>query len=139
MIIVKFKIFENYKQQRIDNIMNIINSCKVGDVIDEDIIYQYVQILHGNDDFIDGDLGKRIEKYGKYKLTEVDISNLNIDEYYRFDDLVDSYVDRYNKSGYYPPIVISHKNRLIDGNHRSNALNKLGFKKVKAFVGIKGS
>ena len=137
MIIVKFKIFENYKQKRIDNIMNIINSCKIGDIIDEDIIYQYVQILHGNHDFIEGDLGKRIEEYSKYKFSEIDISKLNIDEYYLFDNLVDKYVDKYNKNGYYPPIVISNTNRLIDGNHRSNALNKLGFKKVKAFVGIK--
>lgn len=136
-MISSFKIFENeYYKKRVNNIMNTINSAKVGDVLSEDIIYQYVQIIHGNDDFMDGDLGDRIEEYSSYILKEVNISDLNIDEYYRFDDLVDEYSNKYTESGWYPPIVISPDNILIDGNHRANALNKLGIKKIKAFVGI---
>lgn len=82
-------------------------------------------------------MGERIEKYDTYQLVEVDIKDLNIDEYYLFDDLVDKYVNEYNKRGSYPPPVITHKNILIDGNHRSNALNKLGIKKIKVFKGVK--
>lgn len=137
-MIKSFKLFESskYWQERVDRIMNQIYSAKVGDILPEDIIYQYVEILHGNHDFVDGDLGKRIEKYKNYQLVEVDINKLNIDEYYLFDDLVDEYVDIYNKTKKYPPVVITSGYRLIDGNHRSNALNKLGFNKIKAFKGI---
>jgi hypothetical protein len=137
-MIKTFKLFESkYWLERVDRIMNQINSTQIGDILPEDIIYQYVQIIHGNHDFIDGDLGKRIEKYDRYQLVEVDIKDLNIDEYYLFDDLVDKYVNEYNKRGSYPPPVITHKNILIDGNHRSNALNKLGIKKIKVFKGVK--
>ena len=138
-MIKSFKLFESnkYWQERVDNIMNQIYSTKIGDILSEDIIYQYVQILHGNHDFIDGDLGERIEKYDKYQLVEVDIDKLNIDEYYRFDDLVDNYIEEYKKRGSYPPPVVTNKYKLIDGNHRSNALNKLGITKIKVFKGLK--
>jgi hypothetical protein len=138
-MIKSFKLFESnkYWQERVDNIMNQIYSAKVGDILSEDIIYQYVQILHGNDDFIDGDLGERIEKYDNYQLVEVDIDKLNIDEYYLFDDLVDDYIEEYNKRVSYPPPVVTYNYKLIDGNHRSNALNKIGFNKIKVFRGLK--
>ena len=129
------KKFENFTTKK-DFIFNKINNAKVGDILPEDIIYTYVQYLHGTHDFIDGDLGDRIEKYSKYCLTEVNIEDLNIDEYYLFDDLKDEYLARYNKSGYYPPIVITHDNILIDGNHRANALYEKGLIKIKAFKGL---
>lgn len=138
-MIKSFKLFESskYWQERVDRIMNQIYSANIGDILPEDIIYQYVEIIHGNHDFVDGDLGKRIEKYDNYQLVEVDIDKLNIDEYYRFDDLVDEYVDQYNKRGTYPPAVVTHNYKLIDGNHRCNALNKLGIQKIKVFKGVK--
>lgn len=136
-MIKSFKLFESsYWQERVDKIMNQVYSTKVGDYLPEDIIYQYVQIIHGNHDFIDGDLGNRIENYSKYQLVEVDINDLNIDEYYLFDDLVDDYISMYNKTKKYPPVVITSEYKLIDGNHRSNALYKLGFSKIKAFKGV---
>lgn len=117
-MIKSFKLFESskYWQERVDRIMNQIHSAQI---------------------VVDGDLGKRIEKYDSYQLVEVDIDKLNIDEYYRFDDLVDEYIERYNKTKKYPPVVITSGYKLIDGNHRTNALNKLGFNKIKAFKGIK--
>lgn len=138
-MIKSFKIFEasKYWQQRVDNIMNKVYSAKIGDIIPEDIIYQYIEILHNEEDFIDGDLPKRIEKYSSYKLIEVDVTDLNIDEYYLFEDLVEDYIKEYEKRGSYPPPVITHKYELIDGNHRANALHKLGIDKIKVFKGIK--
>lgn len=137
-MIKSFKLFESskYWQERVDRIMNQIYSANIGDILPEDIIYQYVEIIHGNHDFVDGDLGKRIEKYDNYQLVEVDIDKLNIDEYYRFDDLVDEYIEKYNKTKKYPPVVTTSGYKLIDGNHRANALNKLGLSKIKAFKGI---
>ena len=77
-----------------------------------------------------------MNKYNNYKLVEVSLNDLNINEYYLFDNLVNEYSEEYEKTGYYPPIVISHNNKLIDGNHRSNALKKSGLNKIKAFKGI---
>lgn len=136
-MIKSFKLFESkYWKERVNRIMSQIYSTKIGDILPEGDIYQYVEAIHGNDDFVDGDLGERIEEYDKYKLIEVDIDELNIDEYFLFDDLVDTYIDKYNQTKKYPPIVIDSKNRLIDGNHRANALNELGFEKIEAFKGI---
>jgi len=131
-ILKSFKLFENS-----NNIINIINSTKIGDILDVDTIYKYVKKIHGDSDFINGDLGKRIKKYKKYKLVEINIKDLNIDEYYLFDELVSKYIKKYKENNYYPPIVITDDFILIDGNHRSNSLNKLGIKKIKAFKGIK--
>lgn len=138
-MIKKFKLFESkYFLERINSIMNKINSCQIGDILSEEIIYQYIEILHYNhDDFLDGDLASRIERYNNYKLALIDIEDLNIDEYYLDDGLIDEYIDKYNETKRYPPVVITHNNKLIDGNHRANALNDLGFSKIKAFKGIK--
>lgn len=45
-MIKSFKLFESnkYWQERVDRIMNQINSSQIGDILSEDIIYQYVQI-----------------------------------------------------------------------------------------------
>lgn len=110
---------------------------KIGDIIESSNISKYVRRIHGENDFINGDMKDRIEKYNTYQLVEIDIDKLNINEYYRFDNLVDKYAEYYNKTKNYPPIVISSEDKLIDGNHRSNALNKLGIKKIKAFKGLK--
>ena len=46
-------------------------------------IYQYVEQIHRNEEnFQEGDLIDRIECFSKYKLMEVPISKINIDEYY---------------------------------------------------------
>jgi len=130
------KYLESYKSHRCQKIINEINSTKIGDILPESTIYQYVECLHGNDDFVDGNLGERIEWYPEYELIEIEPYKLNLDDYYLFDDLKDEYKDKYTKTDYYPPIVIDHNNILIDGNHRGNALNELGIKKIMAFRGI---
>ena len=54
------KLFESYKADRKKEILDLAwHNAKIGDVLDESDIYQYVQELHGNDDFIEGDLGDR--------------------------------------------------------------------------------
>jgi ParB-like chromosome segregation protein Spo0J len=37
----------------------------------------------------------------------------------------------------YPPIVLNKDYSIIDGTHRINALDDLGYKTVIAFVGVK--
>jgi len=113
-------------------------SFEIGKVYKEDIVYQYVQKIHHTiDDFFDGDLSDRIEKYSYYKLIYIDLSELDLDEFYIDETLVEDYVDEYKHNHDYPPIVYDPEGSIIDGIHRTNALRELGIKKVKALVGTK--
>jgi hypothetical protein len=121
---------------------NNLNSNQLGDIVDESEVYKYVQKIHNNyDDFIDGDIGERIERFPKYRLSLVDIDKINTDEYYLDEDMVDEYVEKYKKTETYPPIVLGYYDSrwgygIIDGNHRANALKTIGLKKIKCFVGL---
>lgn len=113
------------------------NNIKIGGIYDEGDVYGYTQrIHHTNDDFIDGDLGERIEEYEKYIVMEISISDIEIDEYQIDDSLVDDYKEKFNKNKTYPPIVLNSDYGIIDGTHRANALYELGFKTIIAFVGV---
>ena len=106
-------------------------------VVTNDMVYQLVQKIHRDyDDFIDGDLGERLDKYKNYDLKEIDISNLNLEEWDVQDYLVDEIVQQMKQDKNYPPIVVDSQYGIIDGIHRANALDELGFKTIKAYVGI---
>jgi hypothetical protein len=137
------ELFESFPRNK-----HILNICwynaKIGDVLPESDIYQYVEYLHRNEeDFTEGDLFKRIEEFSKYELKEVSIKDINIDEYYLDDDYMQDYINKFKDANDYPPIVLdgdtkwSYKNNytIIDGTHRVNALDKLKVKKVKAWIG----
>lgn len=138
------KIFESFLPRK-NQILNLCwYNAKVGDILDESEIYQYVQQLHRNeDDFSDGNLGERIEEFSKYQLKEVPIKDINIDEYYLDEDYEEDYIQKFKETDNYPPIVLdgdtkwSYQNKftIIDGTHRVNALDKLGIKTIKAWVG----
>ena len=114
------------------------DTIKIGDIYDEHEVYSYTQrIHHTSDDFYSGDLGERIERYKKYRVEEVNISDIDIDEFTIYDEYVDEYVDMVVKHKSYPPVVLNSDYSIIDGTHRLNALEVLGYKKVIAFVGIK--
>jgi len=67
-------------------------SVKENQIFKEDQIYTYIQKLHRNqDDFTDGDISARIEKYKQYKVETVNIEDIDIKEF----DLVDEYVEDY--------------------------------------------
>ena len=142
--IIEYKLFE---YETTESVMKKVLDSTVGTVLEESDIYQYVEFLHRNEeDFIDGDLGDRIEKFPFYKLTEVSISDINIDEWELDDDKVDEYIKKLKKNkGTYPAIVLSkstafgEKNRftVIDGTHRANALDRAGIKTIRAWVGQK--
>lgn len=109
----------------------------IGKIYDEADVYGYTQRIHHTyDDFIDGDLGDRIESYEEYIVKEVNISDIDIDEFYVDDSLVDEYKEKIRKNGHYPPVVLNSDYSIIDGTHRINALNELGIKTVIAFVGV---
>lgn len=133
--IKNFKLFESNKNRKEIIINKVINS-NIGDILPESDIYQYVEVLHDNYDFTEGNLAKRIEHYPKYKLTEVNLNDIDLDEFDLDEDLMDEYIEIFEESGEYPPIILAHDLRIIDGNHRANALYNIGHGKIKAFIGI---
>lgn len=118
------------------------NQLDYGKSYDESNIYRYVQKLHRNkEDFYDGNLGERLGKYKMYQLLEIPINKIKIDQWQIDDDKVSEYVSLYEKNKKYPPIVLKPirggSYEIIDGTHRVNALDELGYKYVDAYVGIK--
>ncbi len=106
-------------------------------LIPNEDVYVMVQKLHRNpDDFFEGDLGKRLDDYEYYELKDIDISDLNLDEWDVRDYLVERIRKEIEKNPKYPPVVIDHEMSIIDGIHRANALNELGYNKIKAYVGV---
>ena len=119
------------------------NNINIGDIYEESDIYTYVQKLHHKrkEDFWEGDLGERIEKYPFYIVKEIPIEQIEMDEFQVDDDDVEEYVELFKKLNSYPPIVLTKKQYgyyyIIDGTHRANALRKLGLKSIICFVGKK--
>jgi hypothetical protein len=111
-------------------------SLNKGDIIQTEEVIEYVKEIHGLRDFDNGNLYNSLNKFDYYQVDYVTISDLNIDEYFKFEWLVDKYIDMYRSNKNYPPIVISNNYRIIDGNHRSNALFRFGLNKIKVIRGV---
>jgi hypothetical protein len=132
------KVFESF----LSNEQYLKDICwynaKIGDILFEEDIYQYIQVIHDDYEsaFIDGDLGSRIEEFEKYKLKLIPINKIDIDEFSIDTSKMREYMIEYKKSDNYPPIVLNDEYGIIDGTHRVNALERLGIKEVKAWVGI---
>lgn len=140
--IKSYKIFESISNSSLDICWH---DAKIEQVLTNDDIYDYTKILHRNDyDFYEGNLSDRINQFSKYKLLEIDIDKINIDEWELDNDYMKDYKNKFKETGDYPPIILdgdtkySYKNKytIIDGTHRVNALDRLGIKKIKAWVGI---
>lgn len=109
---------------------------KIGSEYPPHEILEYVTSFHDQEDFDDTDFYERITKYDKFILKSIDINDLDLEEYTLNDEKVDQYVEDYkNQDGEYPFIVIEDDYSIIDGLHRANALDRLGKKEVKAYVG----
>jgi len=119
-----------------EDFLEKIKTIKINDIVPEDIIYQYIQQIHWNDnDWSEGDISDRIEQYKNYILKEVSIDKIDIEEFQTYEDIVKKYADQTKNTGYYPPIVIAHDYQIIDGTHRAQAIEMLGMKTILAFVG----
>jgi hypothetical protein len=133
-----YKIFEaNEKLKSRADLNKCWYNAKIGDKISEEYIYNYVQYLHDDYEgaFIDGDLGDRIEEFEIYKLTELSISQIDLDEFDINEDSVQEYKSIIKETGDYPPIVVDEDYRIIDGAHRAVAVSELQ-DKIKAWVGV---
>jgi hypothetical protein len=107
--------------------------------VDAHTIYGIVQGGHREpNDFVEGDIGDRIYWFDDYKQTELPISQINLDEYYVDEDLVEDYIDFIKDSpNTMPPIVYDPiEGSVIDGIHRANAYARLGRETIPAYVGL---
>lgn len=95
---------------------------KDGNILTEAEVYSFIQRTHisigGDDDFVDGNLGKRIEKYDRYICKEIPLFKLNFGDYLLDDDKIFEYTDLTTPI---PPILLDSKNNVEDGNHRCKA------------------
>ena len=138
-----FNISYNKKshKDRYEEFIEQIKNSNIGDILSNETIYMFVQYLtilsdKYEDSFVDGDLGERLDEYDNYILKEIDIDDLNLDEWNLDYDLVDHYQELYHENKTYPPIVIDDNFSIIDGTHRANAIKNIGFDKILAFVGL---
>ena len=105
-------------------------------VVDSRTVLDMVQDIHGRpEDFDEGDLIHRINKFDTYEKTVMDIDDLNLDEWEVDEDFVEELSKRIEKEGYYPIVYDPDDGSIIDGTHRANALNLIGKPKIKAYVG----
>jgi hypothetical protein len=113
---------------------------KVGAVIFSDELDTIVREIHNSlDDFYEGDLSERILGHSKYKLSVVPMDQVDL---YAFDTYME-HVDTLEKliadTKTYPPIILTKPDyngvyEIIDGAHRSEALENLGQKSMFAWV-----
>lgn len=109
---------------------------KTGTTLREAVIYQYIQKIHRDyDDFIDGDLGERIEEHSYYKLTLIPISKIDLDEWEVDESLSEEFLEKLTSAKKYPPITVSNDYSIIDGIHRANAVSQSGEEYILAWVG----
>lgn len=118
-------------------------SVNIGDIYSESDVYSYIQNMHRNEeDFYDGDIGERIENFPKYQVAVIPIDKIMLEEYELDDFYLKKYIEKYKEIGSYPPIVLGYYDGhwghydIIDGNHRANALERIGLKEIVCFVGL---
>lgn len=106
-------------------------------IVPNDKVYQMVQKIHRNyDDFIEGDLGDKLDVYDEFELKEIHIDDINLEEWDVDPDRVDDIKEKMNDDPKDYPIVVSHDMSIIDGIHRANAHHELGNNTIKAYVGV---
>lgn len=107
--------------------------------VEEFVVYNEVNKNHGRpEDFIDGDLGDRLEEFKYYNIVKnFDLRSLNKEEWDVCDDTVLEYEEKIKQKNIknIKKIVISDKKSIIDGVHRLNAFLNLGVFFVDIYVG----
>ena len=108
-------------------------------VVDANYLHELVKRIHHTYDDLggDGDLADRIYWFDQYKLVELPISSINLDEWDIDDDMVADYVAEIMQTRHtMPPIIFDPiEKSIIDGTHRANAYHKLGYTSIPAYVG----
>ena len=123
------KLYENFE--------NYTSRPEIAEYPDEMIsndVFEYISELHH--DMEDTNIYERVFKFYNFKLRQLNLSDVDTEEFQYDDDLVDSIAKIIKAKGTYPPIVYDEDiNQIIDGTHRCNALLNLGATTVWAYVG----
>jgi len=98
-----------------------------------------VENIHNNhDDIIEGDLLSRISRFNFWEFKILNIEDIDLKEFSTYKHLIEDYMEEIKKNPNYPPVIIDDKSystpSIVDGTHRLNALDRLGYKQVRAFV-----
>lgn len=116
--------------------MKIEHLLNESTVVDSRTVLDLVSSIHGRpDDFDEGDLVSRINKFDTYEKKIIDIDDLDLDEWQVDEDYVDEIKPKIQKNGYEPIVFDPDEGSIIDGIHRANALHQLGYETIKAYVG----
>ena len=122
----------------LNELENILENKKVN----PDFIHSHVYEIHGRpEDWGEGDLSDRIYNYEYYDVkNNIPLSKVDLEEWDVDDDYVDEIKSEIEKTNNYEPIVVGEEEgvtmfTIIDGIHRLNALNQLGYKNFKGYIG----
>jgi hypothetical protein len=113
-----------------------MHTFSIGQRVSSDLVYSVVQRIHRNDDdFVDGDIGERLEKFDEYEVKMLKISTIDLDEWDVQPDLVEEFANLSKETAF--PIVYDIVDKsIIDGIHRANAAHMRGETEIVALVGI---
>lgn len=104
-----------------------------------DVLAEVLSLHRREQDFIDGMLLHRLDRFAEYVLLSLPIDSLNLNEYGFVEATVEEYAQRYREIGSCPRIVIDGiEGSIVDGFHRALALRRCGVEMIDAYVGIEG-
>lgn len=104
-------------------------------------IDSHVKSIHfKEDDWDEGDLEERIYSYDYYEYDPaIPMNRISLEEFYVDEDYVEEVVEKIKATGTYEPIVVGERDvstyTIVDGIHRLVALDMLGAKTFKGYVG----
>jgi len=123
--------------------MSILNELDnyIKENISPNEIYSHIHSIHGKqEDFEEGDINDRIYGYDTYVYDEnIPMEDVDLQEWDLDEDYVEDIIEEIKKNNDYEPIVVGETDvsyyTIIDGLHRLNALNELGYKTFKGYIG----
>lgn len=110
---------------------------ELGEIVsDWDIVQKVKKIHYRRQDFEDGDIRERIEKFDLYILKEIPLDQIEKVWTYIDDDLVEEYMEEDSKT--MPPIVLGEywkgKYEIVDGGHRVETKREKEEETIFAYV-----
>ena len=118
---------EVYNKTYREDGLEVIKKFKPGDIVPECDVYAYCQRVHRggkSEDFVDGDLGERIENNEQYHFIEAKLSVVKkLFDHHEF-DVDEDFVKKLSKDKKekLPPIILDMDNgSIIDGTHKLQA------------------
>lgn len=115
----------------------LIEPNLVTSIIDHQTVKSELLQLHSRkQDFDEGDLLHRLDRFNAFVLKMLPISAINLTEFQVDQVKVQDFTLLYQDAKGCPPIIFdSIDGSIIDGIHRANALALLGIAEILAYVG----